>query len=141
MYSAKVIAMYIVDRCHHIGQPISHLKLQKILYFIQAYFLKDTGGPCFADEIRAWDYGPVVPSVHGIYKVYGNANIPNTGNRDVLADISAEDKLLLDIVVDSAAQYSASSLAELTQRQAPWKAAYGKSDNIIYPEAIKQYFH
>lgn len=141
MYSAKVIAMYIVDRCHHIGQPISHLKLQKILYFIQASFLKDTGRPCFADEIRAWDYGPVVPSVHGIYKVYGNANIPNTGNRDVLANISAEDKLLLDIVVDSAAQYSALSLAELTQCQAPWKAAYGRPDNIIYPEVIKEYFH
>lgn len=141
MYSAKVIAMYIVDRCHHIGQPISHLKLQKTLYFIQAYFLKSTGRPCFTDEIRAWDYGPVVSSVHGIYKVYGNANIPNTGNRDVFAGISDDDRLRLNIVIDSAAQYSASSLAELTRRQAPWKAAYGRPDNIIYPEAIKEYFH
>lgn len=141
MYSAKVIAMYIVDRCHHIGQPISNLKLQKMLYFIQAYFLKDTGSPCFADEIRAWDYGPVVPSVHRAYKLYGNANIPDAGNRDAFAGISADDKLRLHAVIDSAAQYSAPSLAELTQRQAPWKAAYGKSDNIIYPEAIKEYFH
>ena len=76
MYSALDVLKYIIKRCNENGYTISNLKLQKILYFVQAEFLVCTGRVCFPENIQAWDFGPVVSEVYHRYKVYGSANIP-----------------------------------------------------------------
>lgn len=35
MYDALTIAMYIIDKCFKEGEPVTNLRLQKLLYFIQ----------------------------------------------------------------------------------------------------------
>ena len=47
MYSAVEVAKYIIWYCKRQGYSISNLKLQKILYFVQASFLVNQGKPCF----------------------------------------------------------------------------------------------
>ncbi len=64
MYSAIDVARYIIWYCKRRRYSISNLKLQKILYFVQANFLVSIGTPCFEEEIEAWDFGPVVPEVY-----------------------------------------------------------------------------
>ena len=49
MYSAIDVARYIIAHCNRNGQTISNLKLQKILYFIQAEFLVVQDKPCFQE--------------------------------------------------------------------------------------------
>ena len=61
MYRASDIARYIIERCKETNRTISNLKLQKILYFVQAEFLVSTNHACFSDPIEAWDFGPVGP--------------------------------------------------------------------------------
>lgn len=63
MYRAEDVAAYIINKQVDDGYPISNLKLQKILYFVQAEFLVSKDEPCFDDVIEAWDFGPVVESV------------------------------------------------------------------------------
>ena len=53
MYSALLVAKYIIRRCAERGKSISNLKLQKILYFVQAEFLVDLGTCCFPDTIAS----------------------------------------------------------------------------------------
>ncbi len=53
---------------------ISNLKLQKLLYYCQAYSYALMGKPMFAEDMEAWDYGPVVPSIYQEYKKYGRRN-------------------------------------------------------------------
>ena len=76
MYRVIDVAQYIIRRCHLQGRSISNLKLQKILYFVQAQYLVTTGNKCFSEDIEAWDFGPVVPVAYHYYKAYGSANIP-----------------------------------------------------------------
>ena len=54
-YTALEIAKYIISTCSKKNRPISNLKLQKLLYFVQAAFLSMTEKhePCFSDEIQA----------------------------------------------------------------------------------------
>jgi len=66
------------------GHSVSNLKLQKILYFIQAEFLVVKGIPCFEEEIIAWGFGPVVLEVYHEYKVYGAAGIPVFFKKSIL---------------------------------------------------------
>lgn len=139
MYDVQLIARYVINRCAQKERPISNLKLQKILYFIQAEFLVGMGKACFDDDIEAWTYGPVVPSVYFEYKIFGSTNIPDQGD-DGFESISRQDKDCLNAIIDAAAKYSASSLVEITHRQSPWKNAYRRNDKIIKQSEIKEYF-
>ena len=139
MYNVHVIARYVIHRCAQNERQISQLKLQKILYFIQAEFLVGTGRAGFDDEIEAWTYGPVVPSVYSHYMIFGSTNIPDQED-DGFESISIQDKERLDAIIDAAAKYSSSSLIEITHRQSPWKNAYRRKDKVIKQSEIKEYF-
>ena len=139
MYDVQMIARYIINRCDERERPISNSKLQKILYFIQAEFLVNLDKPCFSEEIQAWNSGPVVPEVYKQYRAYGATNIPAQKDEGFEL-IFGQDKEHLDAIIDNAAKYSASGLAEITRRQSPWKNAHKKSDCVIRQSVIKEYF-
>ena len=156
----------VIDVCRHIinysivhDYGVYNLKLQKLLYFIQAYFLtnKKDSSPCFDEKIEAWDFGPVVPDAYHEYKQYGSGDIPSiesyilfdtdniwNSERVSFVDniIKDEDKLLIDKVVDKFADYSATDLVSLTHRQSPWIDAYvPHQNNEITIDAIREYFN
>ncbi|MDM1771571.1 MULTISPECIES: Panacea domain-containing protein [Acinetobacter] len=59
--------------------PITHLKLQKILYYIVATYFANNTDACefFTDneKIEKWQFGPVLPSVYNEFKTYGGRAI------------------------------------------------------------------
>lgn len=140
-YNVLDVCRYVIDYSNQKNYGISNLKLQKILYFIQAGFLIDEPSRCCFDEkIEAWDFGPVVPEAYREYKQFGGSDIPNatTGNDP----ISDADKKLIDTIIDSFADYTATDLVSLTHRQAPWLSVYVPHKNHeITPKAIKEYFN
>lgn len=140
MYNVLDIAQYIIERCNSKNIAISNLKLQKILYFVQAEFLVSKGQPCFDEEIEAWDFGPVVPEVYYAYRMYGSANIPYVAKRRTFRKILPKDKKLLNEIIDECSKYSASALVEITHHQTPWLEAYKHFDNRIKLDSIKRYF-
>ena len=136
MYDVQLIARYII---HRHALPISNLKLQKILYFVQAEFLVAMNKACFPDDIEAWTHGPVVPAVYFNYMIFGSTNIPDQGN-DGFELITKQDKDHLDAIIDDAAKYSASWFEKITCRQHPWKNACKRNNKVIKQEEIKEYF-
>lgn len=75
MYDALTIAMYIINRCFEEGAPVTNLRLQKLLYFIQLESYKVYGKQLFNNDIAAWQFGPVVPEVYYKYSVYAGMPI------------------------------------------------------------------
>lgn len=142
MYKAQEIAQYVIWFCDKQNYAISNLKLQKILYFIQAEFLIETKKPCFEDQIEAWDFGPVVPSVYFEYRVYGGSNIPCTITLRMMRAFSKKVRELIDGIVAECAKYSASTLVDITHSQSPWIDAYNRPgiNNPITNESIINYF-
>lgn len=156
-YNVLDVSRYVIEYSNEKGYGISNLKLQKILYFIQAYFLINKEEPCFLEKIEAWDFGPVVPKAYREYKQYGSSNIPTMKSfidfddeniwrteRRLYEDnmISKEDKLLINAVIDRFAQFSATDLVTLTHNQDPWKDAYEPHKNKeITAKMIKEYFN
>ena len=141
MYSAVDVARYVIWYCKRQGYSISNLKLQKILYFVQAEFLVNTGKPCFSEEIEAWDFGPVVPEVYHEFKIFGSADIPRAVCMNADELILKKDRKIINEMVDQCAHYTASALVEITHNQDPWVKAYEKyCNNVIEKEDIQQYF-
>ena len=140
MYSALEVANYVVKYSNEKNMPISNLKLQKLMYFVQAEFLVETGEPCFSEEIEAWDFGPVIPVVYRKYRVYGSANIPYFGG-DLLSMIAPNDKERIIEMIKQCAKYSASKLVEITHKQTPWIESYSPYHNNVIPkDKIRAFF-
>lgn len=140
MKRALDIANYIIWYCGQKGYSISNLKLQKILYFVQAEFLVATGEACFSEKIEAWDFGPVVPEVYREYKIFGSSNIPSFNTKSSIK-LKSTTKKLIDGIINECAKYTASQLVEITHNQTPWKEAYRSGKNAtITKKSIKEYF-
>lgn len=150
MVDVKDVAMYLLslfrgdaigrDDGIDDGSDISNLKLQKLLYYCQAYSLALTGEPMFAEEIEAWPYGPVVPSVYRSYKQYGRYDIP-------LADIRpftlSDEKVagIVRLVKRHKGAYSAIAIMDMAHSERPWREAYDIHLNApISNETMRDYF-
>lgn len=140
MYRASLIAQYIVKYCNKKGYPVNNLKLQKMLYFVQANFLANTRQPCFAEKIEAWDFGTVVPEVYYRYKIFGGLNIPYAGNGRA-GMINDTARRMIDDILDQCAKYTDSQLADIVHHQAPWVDAYVPyQSNVISVQSIRDFF-
>lgn len=157
MYNAIDIARYIINKSNEKGYDISNLKLQKILYFVQAEFISKTPNStlCFGDRMEAWAYGPVVPSVYQEFKRFGSNQIPtikkildfdvntlSVKEIDFVAPfVSDDDKLMVDEVIDECSLFSVAELIDITHGQQPWKDAYRKGKgSTISGRQIKKHF-
>lgn len=135
MYKAIDVARHIVNYINCKDETVSNLKLQKLLYFVQGFYLALIDQPCFEDEIEAWDFGPVVPNVYREFKKYGSNSIPTIKRiyipdrkyskiQEYVDEIDGQDKAIIDRIIDSMSKYSTTSLVEITHKQSPWKNAY-----------------
>ena len=143
-YYVKDICNYVIDYYNEKDCGVSNLKLQKLLYFIQAYFLVIKNERCFFEDIYAWDFGPVVPEAYRKYVMYGACNIyKKCSERDRIRMrmIDEDDKELINRVLDKFADYSSTQLVTLTQHQRPWMDAYiPYCQEKITVKAIKDFF-
>lgn len=154
IYEVLTIARYIINYCNEKGYEITNLKLQKLLYFVQAVFLSLLNKPCFKEKIEAWKFGPVVREAYYEFKEYGNREIPPiteyAGTEYYFAgkmtpfDSSAiceSDKELINKVIDTFGKYSASTLVKITHANGPWKEVYAENqNNVIDSEKLKEVF-
>jgi uncharacterized phage-associated protein len=103
-------------------EGITHLKLQKMLYFAQAAHLALHGKPLFDDEIEAWSLGPVVPAVYNVYRSFhdGNLALPEREEVRLPEDVM---RFLQDMWAIFG-KYTAAELVDMSHRHAPWKDVY-----------------
>lgn len=137
-YSALDVAKYVIEHEHSKGREVSNLRLQKLLYFVQAKVLMETDEPCFEDEMQAWDFGPVVPSVYYKYRIYGSMDIEM--NEDV-PNIESKIIEFISAILEFCSNYPTYQLVEITHQQSPWINARSRGiKSVISPVAIKEYF-
>ena len=141
-YKAITVANYIIDYSNRNNKPVSNLKLQKLLYYVQAAFLVERSKPAFSNDISAWKYGPVVESVYHVFKIYANDSI-NHINEDITSDIISdiEDKEIIEKVVSSYFEYDPIQMMLKTHREDPWiNSNKLEKGSIIGNDDIKEFY-
>ena len=116
---------------------ISHMKLQKLVYFCQGFALALLDKPLFSEPIEAWEHGPVCPKLYHLLKLYGSSPITAIIDPDKIS-LNYNEKLLVKMVYDAYAKYSASMLRKITHEEDPWKNTQIHSS--ISHEALTKYF-
>src|SRR3954465_14098926 len=98
---------------------MSAMKLQKLIYYSQAWHLVWVEEPLFVDPIEAWANGPVVRTVFDGHRGRFNVSPPWTrGNPDAL---DKAEQGTVDAVLDAYGELSGRTLSTLTHDEAPWR--------------------
>jgi uncharacterized phage-associated protein len=127
------------ERFEEVGDGISNLKLQKLLYFIQKTNYSVYHEPFFEDVIEAWQYGPVVPNIYHHFKEYGRHDIDIFKISDFIKDkelLSARQIGIIDFVWDAYYQYSGGALIDISHQDQCWIDNVASS-GIITLEELK----
>lgn len=124
MYDALEIAKYIISKCFKEGVPVTNLRLQKLLYFIQLESYKVYGKQLFNNDIAAWQFGPVVPDVYYKYSVY--AGMPILLQYDNL-NLCNKVTNIVDDVIEKNKNIPIWKLVEITHKpDGPWDITINK---------------
>lgn len=134
------VAEYILAK---LGE-MSAMKLQKLIYYSQAWTLAWTDRPLFEEEIEAWAKGPVVPALYerhrGIFLLTPGFFGGNPENLNV------EQKGVVDKVLDFYGPKDPQWLSGLTHLESPWKDAREgmspeeRGNRIISKAAMSEYY-
>ena len=119
------------------GDIISNLKLQKLLYYAQGYYLALYEERLFNEDLYAWQYGPVVQEIYHEFKGYGSGAIDVPSDFD-FASLSEKELELINDVNSLYGQYSAVKLMEMTHNEAPWQNT--ALNQVISDKLLRDYF-
>lgn len=138
MVSVHDVAAYLIK---HLG-AVSTFKLQKLLYYAQAWHLVWEERPLFNSPIEAWANGPVIPEVYQRHR--GQFSV-DSWNGDT-GQLDKGERATVDAVLDTYGRLSGRQLSHLTHREHPWKSARedlpvtAPSSRRIAPEVMQEYY-
>jgi len=125
---AKTVARWFVNHADRAsGEAITQLKLQKLVYYADAWFLANFDKPLIKEDFEAWAHGPVVPALYAKYRSHGWNALPPEAGVKVPEDLDD----YLEAVFEEYGQYGAKKLEKMTHNEEPWLAARGN----LSPEA------
>jgi len=112
---AADVAEYILQR---LGS-MPTMKLQKLVYYCQAWSLAWFGRPLFNERIEAWKKGPVVRSLWELHRgEFIATSIPGHPDR-----LDGASRRTIDAVLSFYGKKSADELSDLTHVERPWRDA------------------
>ena len=145
-----VVDYIIIQTKGDTEMPLSHLKLQKILYYVQAWHLANYDEKLFAEDFQAWIHGPVNREIFNRFKetkiLYSDIGMEDVQNESVKLVLTEEQKIHIDSVLAVYMPYSGAQLEALSHREAPWRdtreglSPVERCEKIIPPNLIKNYY-
>ncbi|NEZ47944.1 DUF4065 domain-containing protein [Clostridium niameyense] len=156
IYNVLDVCRLIINYCAEKRHPISNIKLQKILYYVQAAFLVEKKKICFEEKILNWTYGPVVEEAYREFRIYGGQNIPKQEEYNTISYNSIDSKIhfsketfdeskfceddekiikkIVDLYIDKEPFY----LVKKTHKEDPWLNT--SQNEVISIESIRKYY-
>lgn len=137
MYSAKEIASFFIQKGLDEDNPVTQMKLQKLIYFANGFLLATSSGErrLVEETFEAWDFGPVLPSIYHEYKLFGSNPIVKNNvvlkilgrplNLELSKNVKEEDVKILEDVWNSLKVFTALELSTVTHREnGAWSKVY-----------------
>ncbi len=158
-HEPSTVANSLLEIANHNEQPVSPMKLQKLVFFSHGWHLGFGLGPLSSEPAEAWQWGPVFPSLYHAVKVWGNGSILDPIlqiKRDVVdgkprytrsaltippSDVT--DVQLLSRIWEVYGGMTAMQLSQISHEPGgPWEQARqsGRRSTIIPDESIERYF-
>ncbi|MDA8586636.1 DUF4065 domain-containing protein [Rhodobacteraceae bacterium] len=130
----KDVAQYILE----VNGPMTSMKLQKLVYYSQAWATVWDDDVLFDEKVQAWDNGPVVRELWEANK--GKFKVLDVEGGES-ASLTDSERETIGRVLDFYGAKNAQWLSDLTHMEDPWKDAFAQGQNTeITPLAMSEYY-
>ena len=142
MITASLVAKHLISLAGEgpEPEPMTAMKLHKLLYYCQGWHLAWYGKPLFPESIEAWQHGPVVPAVYNQF-AKGSAPlvVPN-----IDGELPGHTRDAVEQVWSHYQKFSASGLRNLSHQESPYKNHYDakcpRAGEVIPVEELNTFF-
>jgi uncharacterized phage-associated protein len=110
------VAAYILSK----HGEMTAWKLQKLVYYSQAWSLVWDERPLFSNRIEAWANGPVSPDLYSAHR--GKFKVAKMDNGD-RRRLDTDARETIDAVLEHYGDKPSQWLSDLTHREDPWRNA------------------
>lgn len=141
-----LVADYLLLKAKQEGKIVTNKKLQKLLYYTQAWSLALNDKKVFDDKIEAWIHGPAIKKVYLEYQKFGASPINKDVSEEVVSRMPEDLLPIIDQVWDVYSGFDANYLEYLTHSEKPWQDARAglephiSSENEITPQSMKEFY-
>lgn len=126
--SYYLINLFIENKAKDKNISLTNLKLQKLMYFIEAYYMVENPDEdkLFSSSWSAWDYGPVNKVLYMYYKKFGSMEISlQTEEISIGESLPETNKKYIRCIYNLFGHFSAFDLVTLTHLNgSPWDEIY-----------------
>jgi uncharacterized phage-associated protein len=151
MYSSVLIAGQFVNLGIKESNPVTQMKLQKMVFFAHGLHLAiNNGDPLIREKFLAWKFGPVVPTIYQLYKKWGNAPIiertsilVNSQPLEYFSELSESALEAINNTWEITKDVDAVTLSNWSHSpNSPWAITYKNigENGVIDDNLIKNYF-
>ena len=149
-HDARSVANEIIRHAQDDGKSVTHLQVQKLVYYCHAWMLGLYGEPLLKQPVEAWEYGPVIRDLLVSLRQYGRGPVTQMidypAERGERFDERQED--MIRQVWEKYGHLSGGRLSEMTHRvgspwyrvwHRAWFSRWAKSPTIPN-ERIREYY-
>lgn len=136
----------VASRVLELTGYVTTMKLQKLVYYCQAYHLATSHKPLFSDRIEAWPHGPVSPRLFAQHRRMFMICADDLATGRLHGRLSPEEDASIKHVVNTLGHYTGEQLIKLTHSEDPWRNARAglgpgeRSHNEISVPNIRRYY-
>lgn len=151
-HRSLAVAQRMLEACAQAdAASVTPMQLLKLVYIAHGYMLGRHGRPLLTENVEAWEYGPVVPSLYRAIKSYKNSPVERVPAAPSHA-FDADEAEVIESVAQTYGKYSGVVLSAATHKPGtPWHqtwAQWGRSSAIsndlieaFYSDLLKQPKH
>lgn len=151
------LAHIVTNFVNQKGDTVSHKKLQKLIYYVEAWNLVHLEEPLINEDFEAWVHGPVVPELYQQLKEFGFNQIEVVNDEfdtidEQIQEIIINNKLTenqLELIYSVLNKYGGLSSLELellSHSESPWiearegYAPHQTCNKIITKARMKEFY-
>lgn len=150
MINIKELCDYIITKISASGETMSNLKLQKLAYYADAWYLAFFDEKLVDEGFQAWIHGPVSRAIYNRFSssksLYSDITIADCTPGFDLSSIPAKAAAHIDSVLEVYGAFTGAQLEDMTHKEEPWiKAREGyrpseRCEEIIDRDITRDYY-
>lgn len=144
MHDSATVANEFLELAKAEDKTLTPMQVLKLVYIAHGWSLGLYGVPLIRDEVQAWQYGPVIPSLYERIRRFKSLPVEGPVKADRQDRLSARAKDLVKQVFDRYGSLPGPALSRITHaKDTPWTLTYrqGTFGLVISNDLIEDYYH
>ena len=141
-YSATVIANAFIKLAKQEDVPLTNMKLQKLVYIAHGYCLALLDRPLIENDVHAFEWGPVIPTLYNKLKKYGAGTVEYISTESKTPPEHGKALSIVKSVWESYKNFDALKLSAITHElDTPWNETWNTNKfGVIPTQSIKNHY-